>query len=375
VNGTCPLLRRAAWVLAAVCVFGGGGAEALILHPAEEGQAEQVPADERPPDAVVARWSVWASAVAISPTEVITTRHQGAGVGTAVQAGGVWYVVGQYYPHPQADLRIVTLEKDGQPANLTDYVDIYRGTVKEERGQVAVIGGWGLGRGVDLVSDDTVYGYAWGDESSVELRWGQNRIDGYGTGGGDYVSRTVKASFAGVGLGGYVPYEAALADKDSGGGWFLQEDGVWKVAGLSRSVEHRDESWFLNPYNLPRPDPDVIDAVRVSQYADWVDYVLAGPVPGDGNLDGEVGIADLTIIADNYGMVGSGLGWRDGDFNHDGQVGIADLVAVADHYGNETGLMVGPDYPSGAATVPLPATGLLLIAGAGVMTRRRKRRT
>ncbi|MHC4717643.1 MAG: PKD domain-containing protein, partial [Planctomycetota bacterium] len=57
---------------------------------------------------------------------------------------------------------------------------------------------------------------------------------------------------------------------------------------------------------------------------------------GDANGDGQVGIADLSALADNYGII-VGAAWRGGDFNADGVVGIADLSALADNYGRIIG--------------------------------------
>ena len=365
--GTCFLLRRGLCVLAVVCAFGSRDAQGLILHP-DQGSGEQVPAGEHPSNAVMARWSGYASAVIISPMHAITTCHQGGGIGSKVEVEGVWYRVDQYYPHPQADLRIVLLENGGQLANFTEYVDVYRGL--DERSRVAVIGGWGAGRGADLVSNNIVYGYAWGSGPNTVLRWGSNLIDSYGYGGGNWITRTLKADFDGVGQGGYVAHEAGAADMDSGGGWFLQDGGVWKLAGLSRTAERLGETWFLNKYDLPAPRADAIDAVRVGEYAAWVDYILAGPVPGDSNLDGRVGIADLTALADHYGMAGPTLNWTDGDFNDDGVVGIADLVALAGNYGLDMGVVAAAGAAPPADSVPEPATALLLIAGVTMIVRR-----
>jgi len=82
------------------------------------------------------------------------------------------------------------------------------------------------------------------------------------------------------------------------------------------------------------------------------DYVVLFSVliVGDANGDGQVGIADLSAVADNYG--GSPVTWTHGDFNHDGDVGIADLSAVADNYGRN---ITGGRPAGGQATEPLDA--------------------
>jgi len=76
---------------------------------------------------------------------------------------------------------------------------------------------------------------------------------------------------------------------------------------------------------------------------DLIVALVPEPAPGDANLDGKVGVADLGILGDHYGQTGAG--WMQGDFNGDGRVGIADLGALGDNYG----------YGGAAARVPLPA--------------------
>jgi len=95
-------------------------------------------------------------------------------------------------------------------------------------------------------------------------------------------------------------------------------------------------------------------------------YYLNGKEPkrfflADANLDGTVGIADLSAVADHYGER-EGVRWSTGDFNGDGEVGIADLSALADMYGSQT---------DAGTSVPEPAICALLAVGA-IITRRRR---
>ncbi len=117
--------------------------------------------------------------------------------------------------------------------------------------------------------------------------------------------------------------------------------------------------------------------VRVSatneRWETLVDYdrvqllVLAQCLPGDANVDGLIGLADLAALTDNYGQWDAG--WKQGDFTGDGLVGLADLAALADGYGT--------DYRPVPIPVPEPAcTALLLLAaGAAALRPRRARQS
>jgi len=84
--------------------------------------------------------------------------------------------------------------------------------------------------------------------------------------------------------------------------------------------------------------------------------VLPRPAPGDATADGIVGIADLSLLAGNYGR--TDMGFLGGDFNGDGVVGIADLAALADTYTS--------------STVPEPSSMALLTLAAATFVRRRR---
>jgi hypothetical protein len=52
---------------------------------------------------------------------------------------------------------------------------------------------------------------------------------------------------------------------------------------------------------------------------------------GDANLDGAVGVADLSFLAANYNTA-SGASWANGDFDGNGAVGVSDLSILAANY-------------------------------------------
>jgi len=355
------------WVLA-VCLSAAGPALGLVTHD------DTLPAD-RPPDAVVGDWRGIATCVAVGSEWVLTTQHQAGAVGNTVTIGGQQYQVGKIYNHGQADVRLAWLNKDGQPAGLSEYVDLYDGGA--EVGSVAVIGGCGRVRDETLYTAGQVaYGYSWALPAAGSApHWGQNRVNGTGSYG---ATSLITADFDGPGVGGHVPHEAAGALHDSGGGWFVEVDDAWQVAGLTRGVDihyaagHDDDpdyrqTWFGDPAT-GAPAPDVLDAVRVSDYAAWVNGIMADwRVPGDADSNDRVDLADLSILALHWDTA-SGATWEMGDFTGDGMVDLSDLSELAANW------QYGVSVPSGVlpSSVPEPASVGLFAAAAALLVRRRR---
>lgn len=91
--------------------------------------------------------------------------------------------------------------------------------------------------------------------------------------------------------------------------------------------------------------------------------------PGDANLDGNVNVSDLGVLATNYG-VGGGFEWGDGDFNGNGLVDVSDLGILATNYGNIYPIVVDPTND-----VPEPSTFAIwcILGGLGMIAVRRRR--
>jgi hypothetical protein len=232
----------------------------------------------KPADTFVGRWNANASCVLVGPDMVITTRHQGGGVGSTVQIGGVNYTVSNvwYDVEPNVpDLQVAELAG----ANFKQYAQINTVTTEAAWKGTVVLGGYGMGRGATLYykNDPNIpFGYTWDGSGNTTQRWGETKISGYayGPGTGMYTN-LISAYFYGPQIT-TVPDEAAVAEYDSGGGWFRNISGVWYVAGLSYSTDHVDSlaTWWDDP-NAVGTNPDKSYAVQVSAYATWIKGVLA----------------------------------------------------------------------------------------------------
>jgi hypothetical protein len=81
-------------------------------------------------------------------------------------------------------------------------------------------------------------------------------------------------------------------------------------------------------------------------------------IAGDVNCDGEVGLADFTILKENFGNAG---GRGDGDLNGNGEVDLVDFTVLKESFGDS------------AAPVPEPASLVLWAVGTLAILRRTQR--
>jgi hypothetical protein len=231
----------------------------------------------------------------VGPHYFLTARHVGGAVGQPFIFQGVSYPSLAFHDHAGSDLRLVRV-CGSFPAHAT----LYSGS--DEVNQTMVVFGRGTRRGEEILTSDGFtgrnHGWRWGIQDG-RMRWGQNRVDSVVPGStvieGE-LGELLRASFdADAG-----PDECHLSTGDSGGGLFLVEQGVWKLAGLNFAVSgpyrlidegesfHAalfDEgglfrrtlgSWLWVPL-LPQPQPGALYATRISPHVPWIQSVLTQP--------------------------------------------------------------------------------------------------
>jgi autotransporter-associated beta strand protein len=72
-------------------------------------------------------------------------------------------------------------------------------------------------------------------------------------------------------------------------------------------------------------------AVGLSAGQEEIKFTYAG----DANLDGQVNLSDLSILASHFGSAGAQ--WDQADFSYDGSVNLTDLSILASHFGDGVG--------------------------------------
>jgi hypothetical protein len=154
-----------------------------------------------------------------------------------------------------------------------------------------------------------------------------------------------------------LPYEFLPTLGDSGGGLFINVNGIDYLAGIDSvgdsPIDHNTNSDY----------GDVAGFTRVSQFTSWIQTVTGlsltantPTLPGDYNGDGVVDGADYIIWRSTVGQTGVSM-VADGD--HDNTIGSGDYDVWFAHYGNAAS---GRGALAGQA-VPEPKSAMLLIIG------------
>ncbi len=215
---------------------------------------------------------------AIAPHYFITAQHIGFADGKFTYRG-VTYNTLAHFDDPDSDLRIFQID-----GTLPDYAPLFAG--KSEVGEHCVAIGRGKQRGGQLNVNGAFRGWNWGATDTVQ-RWGENTVAAIKPlpPGGDMVY----ATFDKNGL----PNECHLANGDSGGALFVDDGGVWKLAGIHYDVDSvytspqrqgilfaaifDERGLYDENSNLitgDAPVPSGFYSTRIASHIAWVDSIL-----------------------------------------------------------------------------------------------------
>ena len=156
----------------------------------------------------------------IAPRFFITAKHVW---GSSLVYNGTTYTLEQAYNEPFSDFTIWRVA--GQ---FPSFAPLYSGS--DETGRPLVVFGRGHQRGAPVFKESTLRGWLWGG-GDARQRWGENVVTSIVNGG--LLNDFVYATFDSTGS----PNEAHLAAGDSGGAVFINEGGLWKLAGISYAVD------------------------------------------------------------------------------------------------------------------------------------------
>ena len=228
----------------------------------------------------------------IAPRFFLSTHHVAGTTNDVFVFNGLTY-------HPVA--QFLTLDSDLVIWQVAEtfpfYTPLY--TASDESNKHVVVFGRGTQRGGPVVVSGQTNGWQWVEPSDGVERWGENDVSSI-TNGGTGVGDLLRCTFdAGAGSN-----ECALSDGDSGGGLFIEDGGVWKLAGISYEVDGPfsnvvDGTEFsaslldvrglfeeLSPGNWqfmsgPQPIPSGFYSTRISANLDWIDSVINFEPAGD----------------------------------------------------------------------------------------------
>lgn len=198
---------------------------------------------------------------AIAPHFFITAGHVTGNLGDAFTFGGVNYVTTAMFDDPDSDLRIWQVA-----GTLPTYAPLYTGS--NELGKSLVVFGRGTQRGAAVTLAGFPHGWLWGAADGVQ-RWGENQVAGIVDAGAGRGSMLVATFDHGAGTN-----EATLSVGDSGGGVFIKDGGVWKLAGINYGVD--------GPYSTSNKGTGAFNAALYNQNGFYEADDTGGWVAGSG---------------------------------------------------------------------------------------------
>jgi hypothetical protein len=229
----------------------------------------------------------------IAPQFFIVANHVGGTTNDVFLFNGLPYHPVAAFKTFDSDLTIWRVRE-----TFPSYAPLYSSS--DETNQHLVVFGRGTQRGAAVVVGGQTNGWLWGAADGVQ-RWGENdvaAITNLGVGVGDML----RVVFDGNGGSN----ECHISDGDSSGGVFIQEDGVWKLAGINHGVDGE----FSNAvdgavFTAALTDRRGLFQQTGSGPTDWIFINGAQPVPSafyctriSANLDWIYNVIDFNLGRD-----------------------------------------------------------------------------
>ena len=165
--------------------------------------------------------------VPIAPYFFISAKHIAEhSVGSVFDFHGDSYTTIAAHPSPNTDLRIWEV---AHSKPFPTFAPLSSGD--HDLGSLAAVYGRGTQRGVAVTINQQIKGWKWGAADGVQ-RWGRNVVEGTIDGGASY-GELLYCDFNRNG----VTHECHLSVGDSGGGIFVLENGLWRLAGINLAVD------------------------------------------------------------------------------------------------------------------------------------------
>ena len=169
--------------------------------------------------------------VPIAPYFFITAKHIGGSDGDVLTFHGDSYTTIHNYYLPSTDLRIWEVDHS-KP--FPTFAPLCSGLGNVDLQTTATIIGRGTQKGLPVTvptPSGVLKGWSWGTADHIQ-RWGRNFVERMVNGGAE-AGELLVCAFDVPGI----PDECHLSVGDSGGGLFVLEDGLWRLAGVNFAVE------------------------------------------------------------------------------------------------------------------------------------------
>ncbi|MEY2562119.1 MAG: hypothetical protein QOH88_312 [Verrucomicrobiota bacterium] len=201
----------------------------------------------------------------IAPHFFVTAKHVGGGVGQVFYFQGVAYTTTATFADPSTDLQIWQVAE-----TFPYYAPLY--TNSDEVGRPLVVIGRGTQRGAEVDVKRKARGWGWGTGDSVQ-RWGENIVSAVISGGpnNEYIYAAFEEPAGRDHKSSSAANEATLSSGDSGGGVFLNDGGIWKLAGINYAV---DGPFYASPSGAGAFFAALFDARDFYYKDDKGNYVL-----------------------------------------------------------------------------------------------------